>query len=128
MQSDWPTAFSFITWERDFSKTCSFCRMIKTTTVHHVNPKIAHQWSNFLPTLKILFLKIFMDFSTKITFFLGCITFLFLRNQNYVRNLIKILSAVFWEIFVLTTWLTGWHWCFHKTPLCLNARSNNIIT
>ena len=43
LQSNWSQAFSYITWERDFSKTYSFCRIIKTTMVHHVNPKIAHQ-------------------------------------------------------------------------------------
>ena len=47
--------------------------------VHHVNPKILHRWNKFFP---------------KIRFFPSCITFSSLKNQNFILNFIKILSAV----------------------------------
>ena len=53
MQSDWPRAFLLITPAPNFSKICSFCRIIKATMVHHTKPTKAHiNGLKFLPTPK----------------------------------------------------------------------------
>ena len=58
----------------------------------------------------LLYIQTFFDISDFFPkwFFLGGTTFLFIRNQKFVWNFIKILSAIFekkW--FRLTDWLAG---------------------
>ena len=74
----------------------------------------------FLPNPKSLLLKIFLVFLPKIISFLDC---LILRNQTFIWNFIKTLSAVFEKKWYwLPDWLTDWKSCLHKTPLCLKTR------
>ena len=101
---DWLRAFLYISWERDFPKTCSFCRIKKTTMLHHVNQKIAQQWSKSFANSKSPTFKDISGFLPKIRFFPGCITFLSLRNQKFVWNSI-IQSVVFEKKWF---WLTDW--------------------
>ena len=45
-----------------------------------------------------------------------------LKKPNIYMKFHKNSISCFWEKVVLTTWLTDWKSCLHKTPLCLKTR------
>ena len=48
--------------------------------------------------------------------------FFILKKSKIYMKFHKNSINCFWEKLVLTTWLTGWQWCFHKTHLCLKTK------
>ena len=125
MQSDWLREFSLITWENDVSKTCNFFRIIKRTMVHHVNPKIEHQWNIFFSSKHPTFKEYFRLFPQNKFFFWLCYCFIH-KKPKPDMGFHEIPIRCFWEKVVLANWLTGWQWCFHETPFPFYDKDSTI--
>ena len=67
--------------------------------------KTLHQWKEIFFNSKKPYSYGYFSFLPKIRIFPSCITFLSLRNQKFIWNFKKIISAVFQEKWF---WLTDW--------------------
>lgn len=105
-----------VTWESDFSRTCSLHRIIaiKAITVHYLNPKNLH-----ISRLNAFFEHYLPNeiFPRKFSF----VNFLLLETLTLWE-----ISEQFHKLFqekkaLLTYWLIQWRWWFHMTPFHLKV-------
>ena len=112
LQSDWSRAFLFITWERDFSKICSFCRIIKSTMADHINPKISHQWNKFLANSKKHYFWWYFRIFPQNNIFSWLQHFFILNTpklqRQFYKNPIRYFWLTDWLTDSLTDWMTDW--------------------
>ena len=122
-------AFLHLTWEPDFSQTCSFNWIIKVIMVHDLNPEHLHIKGIFLENLKTPYSwvifghypqnKIFPRKSGSIIFYPeGTLTSWEVSEKS---------DEPFWRkrVYLLTYWhsdtLVYWQWWNHRTPFCLKT-------
>ena len=81
------------------------CKLKNSTSIEQI----------FCQLQKALLLKMFQAFPKNKTF--SWLHHLFiLKNPKICMKFYKSSISCFWEKVVLINWLTGWQWCFHKTP------------
>ena len=98
--------------------------------MHNLTPKNLHINGLFFAKLKKSYFWVFLGIIPKMNFFFqksGCVSFLRLKQPNFMRSFREILWAVLEKTRLPTDILIYWQWWNHRTPFLLKAGVQKII-